>query len=63
MAAGGPDPGLMDLLLVLRRRDEDEREATPERGMHHKLPRLLFTDAIQDADEVSADSGEDGESE
>jgi hypothetical protein len=61
MAAGGPDPGLMDLLLVLRRRDEDEREATPERGMHHKLSRSLFTDAVQEADEVSVDSGEDGE--
>jgi hypothetical protein len=60
MAAGGPDPGLMDLLLVLRRFDEDSGAATPERGMHRKLPRSLFKDAVQDANEVSRESGEDG---
>ena len=63
MAAGGPDPGLMDLLLVLRRFDEDSGAATPERGMHRKLPRSLFKDAVQDANEVSREPGEDGEEE
>jgi hypothetical protein len=63
MTAGGPDPSLMDLLLVLRRFDEDERASTPERGMHRKLPRSLFKDAVRDANEVSGDSGEDGQEE
>jgi hypothetical protein len=59
--SSGADP--LDLILVLRRHNDEREELTPERAAHCKLPFSLFDDAAQDAREFLEDSQEDeGES-